>query len=352
MTAVASNTRGDSTQEPNGEHVNETGPSFTAVNGSSSPAPSQKTKEQPKDSREESVRSLRPSSQNEQGKSPAAAPEQTNVQHERRPSPPQEHQPSEDRPQQTYPHPHENIHDLQNNRAHTPKNQPSNSVNSNGVQKRKRDYPDEYDQSNSAAYHNHGLPPSPQRQRMYSQDDGSSRGRDHGAPENYGRPDRGNAPELYPRPERSPPPAENYPQPERHSLVRNEYDNRGDGNNARNMPYYSDARMAEALQSANNGSYEQMPMHENQFGSPDEDDEHQHGPQYGDYGGPPRTQAQRDLDRTRRKRVFSNRTKTGCMTCRRRKKKCDEQHPECKSPNCVLFRNGLPVRHALLDSYP
>ncbi|RDW83977.1 putative Zn(II)2Cys6 transcription factor [Aspergillus mulundensis] len=29
----------------------------------------------------------------------------------------------------------------------------------------------------------------------------------------------------------------------------------------------------------------------------------------------------------KRKRVFSNRTKTGCMTCRRRKKKCDEQHP-------------------------
>jgi hypothetical protein len=32
----------------------------------------------------------------------------------------------------------------------------------------------------------------------------------------------------------------------------------------------------------------------------------------------------------KRKRVFSNRTKTGCMTCRRRKKKCDEQHPACK----------------------
>lgn len=33
----------------------------------------------------------------------------------------------------------------------------------------------------------------------------------------------------------------------------------------------------------------------------------------------------------KRKRVFSNRTKTGCMTCRRRKKKCDEQHPTCES---------------------
>ena len=35
----------------------------------------------------------------------------------------------------------------------------------------------------------------------------------------------------------------------------------------------------------------------------------------------------------KRKRVFSNRTKTGCMTCRRRKKKCDEQHPSCN--NCM-----------------
>ena len=35
-------------------------------------------------------------------------------------------------------------------------------------------------------------------------------------------------------------------------------------------------------------------------------------------------------DPKKRKRNFSNRTKTGCMTCRRRKKKCDETRPECK----------------------
>lgn len=33
-----------------------------------------------------------------------------------------------------------------------------------------------------------------------------------------------------------------------------------------------------------------------------------------------------------RKRNFSNRTKTGCLTCRSRKKKCDENKPTCK--NC------------------
>ncbi|KAL1887686.1 hypothetical protein Cpir12675_006457 [Ceratocystis pirilliformis] len=34
-----------------------------------------------------------------------------------------------------------------------------------------------------------------------------------------------------------------------------------------------------------------------------------------------------------RRRNFSHRTKTGCLTCRRRKKKCDEKKPECA--NCT-----------------
>ncbi|KKA30644.1 hypothetical protein TD95_004204 [Thielaviopsis punctulata] len=38
-------------------------------------------------------------------------------------------------------------------------------------------------------------------------------------------------------------------------------------------------------------------------------------------------------DQKKRKRNFSNRTKTGCLTCRKRKKKCDEQKPECS--NCI-----------------
>ncbi|VUC37475.1 unnamed protein product [Clonostachys rosea] len=38
-------------------------------------------------------------------------------------------------------------------------------------------------------------------------------------------------------------------------------------------------------------------------------------------------------DPKKRKRNFSNRTKTGCMTCRKRKKKCDEQKPQCA--NCL-----------------
>lgn len=34
-------------------------------------------------------------------------------------------------------------------------------------------------------------------------------------------------------------------------------------------------------------------------------------------------------DAKKRKRQFANRTKTGCGTCRQRKKKCDEAKPEC-----------------------
>lgn len=336
MAAVASSSRVEGPSETSGETVNESGPSFTAVNGSNSPAPPTRHKEQSKETKEEGNRTMRTVNSTERPKSPVAmsqTQENLGSQHEKRPSPPQ--QATEDRPPPNYTHPHDSTHHSQtNNHSHTASSQQPNHTNNNSAPKRKRSYPDEYEQANSSAYHNHALPPSPQRPRMYGQENGGGRERDHGTRDNYGRQDRAEAPDMYNRQERSPPPAENYPQPERHSLVRNEYDNRGDGNIAPGRPYYSEARIAEALQRENN-SYDSMPMHESQFGSPDDDDDHQHAQQYADYGGTPRTQAQRDLDRTRRKRVFSNRTKTGCMTCRRRKKKCDEQHPECKSTSPV-----------------
>ena len=42
-------------------------------------------------------------------------------------------------------------------------------------------------------------------------------------------------------------------------------------------------------------------------------------------------------DPKKRKRNFSNRTKTGCLTCRKRKKKCDEAKPECELGTGILF---------------
>jgi hypothetical protein len=41
--------------------------------------------------------------------------------------------------------------------------------------------------------------------------------------------------------------------------------------------------------------------------------------------------AMTNLDPKKRKRQFVNRTRTGCGTCRRRKKKCDEEKPKCTS---------------------
>jgi acetyltransferase-like isoleucine patch superfamily enzyme len=49
--------------------------------------------------------------------------------------------------------------------------------------------------------------------------------------------------------------------------------------------------------------------------------------------GTERREMSAQSDPKKRKRNFSNRTKTGCMTCRRRKKKCDETRPECN--NCL-----------------
>ena len=341
MAAVASKAKSEGGQEPNGDHFSDSGPSFTAVNGSNSPAPPTKGKEQQKENSEDNnLRPLKPNNHNDRPSSPGPIGQgqsQASSHHEQRHSPPPEQ--AEDRPPHHFSHPHESVNDHSNEHSRTSSGQHSNNNNGNNsngsslVQKRKRSYPEEYETSNNAAaYHNHGLPPSPQRQRMYGQENGPGHDREQATPENYPRVDRGNPSELYGRADHSPPPAENYPQPERHQLVRNEYDNRGDGSIAPGRPYYSDvsdARVAEALQRENN-NYEQMPIHGNQFGSPEDDDD-QLAHQYGEYGGTPRTQAQRDIERTRRKRVFSNRTKTGCMTCRRRKKKCDEQHPECKS---------------------
>lgn len=60
------------------------------------------------------------------------------------------------------------------------------------------------------------------------------------------------------------------------------------------------------------------------YGTSPNEDSYQEG-----YDNRTLNQAQQD-DRKKRKRNFSNRTKTGCMTCRKRKKKCDETRPECE----------------------
>lgn len=59
------------------------------------------------------------------------------------------------------------------------------------------------------------------------------------------------------------------------------------------------------------------------------------------------TRAGVQVDPKKRKRQFANRTKTGCGTCRRRKKKCDEAKPECNNCGrggfiCEGYANKVP----------
>ena len=91
-------------------------------------------------------------------------------------------------------------------------------------------------------------------------------------------------------------------------------------------PGDSDARLAEALrrESMNVDSNPDARM----GASPDDDDSRDQS-RLSEYGTDRTPASGVQVDHRRRKRVFSNRTKTGCMTCRRRKKKCDEQKPEC-----------------------
>lgn len=84
---------------------------------------------------------------------------------------------------------------------------------------------------------------------------------------------------------------------------------------------HTEDQLREALTRENQGSDGQS---SHTRASPGEEDSSFQSP-YGDN----RTPIQREDERKKRKRNFSNRTKTGCMTCRKRKKKCDETRPEC-----------------------
>lgn len=83
----------------------------------------------------------------------------------------------------------------------------------------------------------------------------------------------------------------------------------------------SDEPMSGVLRRASQGDRDD---HDDQ--SPDGDD-HMYS---GEYTPEQRRDGLIQSDPKKRKRNFSNRTKTGCLTCRKRKKKCDELKPECE----------------------
>ena len=80
--------------------------------------------------------------------------------------------------------------------------------------------------------------------------------------------------------------------------------------------------MRRATSQADSGDYDNQ--------SPDGDDN-----RYSDqYTPEQRRDGTVQSDAKKRKRNFSNRTKTGCLTCRKRKKKCDETKPHCEFYTC------------------
>lgn len=91
---------------------------------------------------------------------------------------------------------------------------------------------------------------------------------------------------------------------------------------AGSVPSQTDEQINEALRRGTEDSQGQYSPT-----SPDDGDESGY---YGSYSADRREDSLVQSDPKKRKRNFSNRTKTGCLTCRRRKKKCDEQKPECK----------------------
>jgi hypothetical protein len=100
----------------------------------------------------------------------------------------------------------------------------------------------------------------------------------------------------------------------------------------------SDEHLSEVLQRETQSIDAQQ--REYQHGSPDDDDHSSN--HYSGYGNDRREMSVQS-DPKKRKRNFSNRTKTGCMTCRRRKKKCDETKPECKYPTMTTKHTDIDL---------
>lgn len=337
MATNASKTTSEEHREPDSGNFGGAAPGFTAVNGRASASPPEKPKSHPEPSKEppegSMYRAIQPNDQQDRAPTPSAVrpprPETQLIEHRTSPAP------GPDRPYHAPAHtqipPEEQRAPSVNGQSRNNNHHQSNSVNTS-PQKRKRSDSDDY---NNSAFHTHSLPPPPQeQQRMYAMDNGRSRESEPSSPHQpyprqvardpYGRPDHG-------------PPHGSYPPPDRHRLAGNEHEYHGEPHHApaqQRQPYYPDphdARLADALTRENHGYEPPLPGREN-FVTPEEEDSH-----YNEYGSN-RSAAQMEIDRKRRKRVFSNRTKTGCMTCRRRKKKCDEMHPECEcSQHSVIF---------------
>lgn len=103
----------------------------------------------------------------------------------------------------------------------------------------------------------------------------------------------------------------------------------GDHWQSRQYPSQGFSTPEEALGVILQGNSQNMDQHRHEYDQSSPGDDDRSGNPY-TFITNDRREMSAQSDPKKRKRNFSNRTKTGCMTCRRRKKKCDETRPECK----------------------
>ncbi|TAQ90217.1 hypothetical protein B7494_g1497 [Chlorociboria aeruginascens] len=197
------------------------------------------------------------------------------------------------------------------NRPGAPSRQPYQEDSSH---KRKRSGSVEQNSSSANSYHSHAMPTSSKQTPTTATTTESDGPRD----DNFRAPSQSESRSAYTQEMQY----REYPTPNgdarepssANDLWHSQYAQRG-----------SDEHLSEVLQRANMES-----QHDYERTTPGSD-ERSANP-YGPYGSDRREMSVQS-DPKKRKRNFSNRTKTGCMTCRRRKKKCDETRPECN--NCL-----------------
>lgn len=150
----------------------------------------------------------------------------------------------------------------------------------------------------------------------------------------------------------------NYPGPPPPPPTGDPRDRAWNNNNGHGRPMeVEESRLAEALQRENQGG----PGLSSHNGMMEDDRATGRSYHYNEHNGIITTNAGVQMDPKKRKRVsiltfkattsrsnycqaFTNRTKTGCQTCRRRKKKCDEAKPECTHWHRIPF-----VDHMLIN---
>ncbi len=190
---------------------------------------------------------------------------------------------------------------------------PNSYGDADASHKRKRSGSIEQTSSSANSYHNHALPPST-KQTPTTATTESDGPRD----ESLQGPSPSDQREVY---SAETPYRSFLGSPEDHRDIASGHDSWHGRQYSNQSQLTSDEHLREVLQSAS-----QMDS-QHDYASPG-DDEKFSSP-YGGYGND-RREMSAQSDPKKRKRNFSNRTKTGCMTCRRRKKKCDENKPECK----------------------